>query len=382
MKFVDRESAETFLKLKKEIETKRHRFAAFIGAGTSKFIGMPDWKELLENMNKEFNAKIDLEKKINQKIEFPKIAQEIFNHNPDTDKYLNFMKTQFEFTKTYHYSLHLKILTLFKFIITTNFDLSFIKANNDLLNFAKLCTYGIKYQSVIHCFPNFKITEIDYKIGNILYLHGNINQEAYIFKYDEYYHFYPKYYNNLNGSTSIEMILKIIFKELSLLFFGFSFNDKMFVKYLKYFYKEEDDRDYEKIKKLFNKEIKPIRPNHYVLISENEIKDYFAYEDFSDIDSEKALDDQLISLLFDFKNGKYYFKDNFQHLYKYYVRSPKQIEKIGNLKKQIESNEERRILFSELNINVIKFKRKDYKVIEDIVINIIEDLNYEEELSD
>jgi len=253
----------------REILQKEQKVAVFIGAGTSDFLGIKGWDSVLEEMKKEFKAEnIDVQKSI-EEDGYAETATMIYETKNDMNLYKAFMSKQFIPKKAYHYSLHVKLINLFDTFLTTNFDTCLESAFDDLNNHLLKLKY-LKRNYITRKLPEFEYAEI-LTAPTLIYLHGNNENEKYIFKKDEYELHYPSCFSK-NGYSPLENFLKQIFEEFYLVFIGFSFNDRDFVK----FYKKcriEAQKFYQDFKRIHGTERnpKPEFPKHFIVMSQKEI---------------------------------------------------------------------------------------------------------------
>ena len=202
--------------------------AVFVGSGVSDLLGIKTWDDILKKMKREYDSNEDVSEKVIKEEGHATIAQKIYNEKND-DFYRKFMKRQFLPEKAFHYSLHIKILSTFNTILTTNYDASFEDALKDLNYYMKKCCCSPKKWE-IQKLPSLKMSKMNSK-PQLVYLHGNNKAEKYVFLEREYELFYPSYYGK-QDSSRLEDFLKGIFREFTLVFIGFSFNDKVFRDFL------------------------------------------------------------------------------------------------------------------------------------------------------
>ena len=251
------ENEENIKLLKEIIQGERKKVAVFVGAGVSDPLGIKTWKKLLLEMANEFNCEIDIEECISKKG-YPGTASEIYNHIGNHEDYLRFLHIQFEPTKCNFTSLHLKIIDFFHTIFTTNFDSAFEKA-----------FYDKKRDFNTQKFPNFDPFTL-FERPTIVYLHGNNDENKYIFRKEEYEVYYPSVSGNNNGSYELENFLKDVLSKISLVFIGFSFNDTYFKKFLKKALKEELLKEKKIHKRIFQVNHPRKSVNHFVIMSNDE----------------------------------------------------------------------------------------------------------------
>jgi len=278
-----------------------NKIAAFVGAGASYFLGIKSWEQLLREMANEFGANIDIKKSIEENG-FAKTATTIYETRNDRRLYRSFLSKQFEPKKGTYYSLHIKIISTFKIILTTNYDGAFEKAFGDL-NPGK--------EINIQRLPQFDLTEL-LSIPNIVYLHGNKGDGVYIFKEDEYRNFYPSNYSEDTTFSPLEHFLRGIFAKFRLVFIGFSFNDDDFVKFFKKVLKEEPTEESKRFRRLYGKELPIDLPPHFAIISNNELKSTISKGDIRRIFEEQ--DNSWENLFINSSDEELTFKSNAKNI--------------------------------------------------------------------
>lgn len=251
----------------REILQKGQKVAVFIGAGTSDFLGIKGWDSVLEEMAKEFKTDIDVQKSIDEDG-YAETATMIYETKNDMDLYKAFMSKQFIPKKAYHYSLHIKLINLFDTFLTTNFDTCLESAFEDLNAHLSKLNYP-KRNYVIQKLPQFRHPET-LAAPTLVYLHGNNENEEYIFRKNEYELHYPSCFTR-NGYSPLENFLRHIFEEFYLVFIGFSFNDRDFVK----FYKKgriEAQKFYQDFKTIHGTARNPKAdfPKHFIVMSQKD----------------------------------------------------------------------------------------------------------------
>lgn len=333
-----------------------NKIAAFVGAGASYFLGIKSWEEVLREMAKEFgaNANIDVKKSIEEKG-FAKTATTIYETRNDKRLYLPFLSKQFEPKKGTYYSLHIKIISAFKIILTTNYDGALEEAFRDL-NPGK--------EINIQRLPQLDLTEL-LSIPTLVYLHGNKEDGVYIFKEDEYRSFYPSNYSEDSKSSRLEHFLRGIFPKFTLVFIGFSFNDKDFVKFFKKVLKEEPIKESKKFKHLYGKPYPIDLPHHFVIISNNELKSTISKGDIRRIFEEQ--DNSWENLFVNSSDEELRFRNNAENIIdRLNLMDSKKKEILYRFRK-CSKNKERIDFFNDLGIKVISFEGNNYNQIESIL---------------
>lgn len=233
------ENEATKEKLKKVYNENRSNLAVLVGAGLSVELDIRNWTDLLKCMRTSFNSGIfgsdqDLEDSI-EKIGHPKTASKIYNENHNHEDYLSFMKLYTKPRRAYHYSIHIKILSIFDFVLTTNYDSTFEEALKDLDYYLAKCNCSsVKWE--IQKLPDFSPTDCPIDSNSkphLVYLHGNNKGNDYVFREEEYRDNYPNFFDNTSKPSKLECFLKQNIENFNFLFIGFSFEDMVFLEFFR-----------------------------------------------------------------------------------------------------------------------------------------------------
>ena len=255
---VEMSEREENINLLKRVVKEGEFVAAFVGSGPSTSVGIKSWDDLLSDMAREFHVDMDVKKIIDQKG-YAEAASEIYRHIEDHDSYLDFMQRQFRPTNDPFSPKYSLIVRNFPLILTTNFDICIEKA----CEFEKISFHVQKLPD----FNEFELFQQD--AITIVYLHGNTKDNKYIFLKEDYDQYYPSI-SNLNGSKDLEHFLRSILKRITLVFIGFSFNDRYFYKFFRKIVKEEILQDRITHQKRFRTHHPRPDVNHFILISKSE----------------------------------------------------------------------------------------------------------------
>lgn len=281
-------SEKNFQKLLDIYNTDEKMCLPFLGAGISTPTGIDNWTKLLTNMAINLCKRIksdDVENMI-QQYGYPKTASLLKEDINDEVEYKNFLIKQFEPTDILTTSAIIKIVIKFHSIVTTNYDTTIEEA-------IKTINYIYKDKSIekldyeLQDLPNLSSIKLLRK-KNIVYLHGYKKNETFLLTEEEYKLFYPSNYSS-DGIESLENFLKEIIESMTLVFIGFSFNDKDFCD----FFKRTKDK-IESQKKLINltcRNHKENEFNHFAFLKFNKEK----YEEL-----EKILNDLGIKAIYYF----------------------------------------------------------------------------------
>lgn len=255
---LNKKNDKTIQLLKKTIQINPKKIAVLVGAGASTPLGIKNWKDLLNEFGKKFNADIDVEESI-KTHGYAETASKIYKIVDNHENYLKFLSEQFEPKSCNYTSMHEKIIDNFPTILTTNFDVAFENAFN-----YKEKTKGNGFN--IQKFPKFEHFSL-FEKPTIVYLHGNNEERKYIFRKEEYDSYYPSV-SKMDGSNELEDFLKAIFTKLNLIFIGFSFDDTYFTSFLKKIVKETIKE--ENIHETIFKQGHPRQPVSHFVIIDNE----------------------------------------------------------------------------------------------------------------
>jgi hypothetical protein len=256
--------------LKNTYRDNKDRIVFFAGAGASIPLGLMKWKDLLIEMNEKFKTEININKCINE-FGYPETASAIYDKIRNKEEYLNFLCDKFDiiYAKARFNSTTKSIVNNFNTILTTNFDSSFEHAFMDNIHLFEKIGYR-KINLKTQYLPKFDIVEISTNDATIIYLHGSKDSRKFILRKEEYKAFYCTNYDK--NPSELEDFLKEIFKNFSVIFFGFSFDDLDFKKY----YEKILTKEFEQRRAIFvntYSEPYPIElPPHFVFIPEEELK--------------------------------------------------------------------------------------------------------------
>ncbi|RXJ98675.1 hypothetical protein CRV02_13065 [Arcobacter sp. CECT 8989] len=204
----------------------------FLGSGISTPTGISNWVNLLVDLGKltkKYNNKESLEKMIKE-LGYPKTASIIKDEINNEDKYKSFLVNQFEPKNTLTTSTIIKIMIKFFSVVTTNYDTTLeeaIKTINFIYSENSISNVEFNTQDL----PDLS-TSLLLEKKNIVYLHGYKRNKNFLLTENDYRYFYPSNYGG-EGSEDLEEFLRSIIKDMNLVFMGFSFKDKDFMKFFK-----------------------------------------------------------------------------------------------------------------------------------------------------
>ncbi len=353
--------------LKVDIQNSK-KIAAFVGAGASKAIGIDTWLDVFEKMIKHFDFTYSVKDSIEEGKKYEQIASDLYNLINDNERYRNFMSDQFIPKIGYYNSLTIKILKIFKIILTTNYDNSFEEAFREINCFNEKNLNSNKL--LVQKLPQFKLDEILLN-STVVYLHGNNEIKNYIFREEEYKAYYPSNYMLSGHSSPLEDFLKSIFREYKLVFIGFSFEDENFVKFYKKIINTDFLDEKKKYESLYHDRL-ILEPHYdYVIIPQNELDTTFTKEEL--IEKFKTGWDDL-SLFFEKYGNRFFLKDNFNELLKMNLTKENFNKDIMELKNSIIRKKEKIKFFEEMNLKVIVYDviKNSYNEIERILKGLYE----------
>lgn len=231
-KEIQKLSEENFQKLLDIYNADEKMCLPFLGAGISTPTGIDSWKKLLMNMATNLCKTIksdDVQNMIEQ-YGYPKAASLIKKDIKDEAEYKNFLIKQFEPTNILTTSAIIKIIIKFYSIVTTNYDTTIeeaIKTINYIYKDKNIEKLDYEFQDL----PDLSSIKLLRK-KNIVYLHGYKKNETFLLTEEDYKLFYPSNYST-EGIESLQNFLKEIIESMTLVFIGFSFNDKDFCDFFK-----------------------------------------------------------------------------------------------------------------------------------------------------
>ena len=251
----------------KNLAYNNKKFIVFVGAGVAEATGLPKWKSMIESLYNLYPLNDINEKDLKNSDRSPEIAQKIYDYlkkNNRINEYFEIIKKILQPTVSSYSASELDIVSTSNWIITTNFDTTFEAAFEKKFELEKS-----NKEIYIISLPDFEYKNL-FESESIVYLHGKINENLIIFKQDDYDKYYPSVSNLKEGCTKdLEEYIKYIFKNYTIVFFGFSFNDKYFKKLLQNIYfdiKNSDELAAEKIG--YKAKLDTIQ--HYAFLKEDE----------------------------------------------------------------------------------------------------------------
>jgi hypothetical protein len=237
---------DTCLEIIQEIAKRKPKLVVFAGTGVSEPAGIPNWKELVEhlcNHLKNQGHNVDISGCENN---IPHAAQRIYDvfvevsgcEEKGRRAYIDTITQYLEPQIWPDSACQHDIIDVCKDIVTTNFDRTFENAFKKYFRRA-----GQNTVSLIQAFPELNFHEffsdsVGYRLA---YLHGKESQFL-IFKEDDY----ENYYRSTN--RTLVDFYEDLWRNKTLLFIGFSFNDRYVVELFQKISRDLDKRFNENFK--------------------------------------------------------------------------------------------------------------------------------------
>lgn len=251
----------------KNLAYNNKKFIIFVGAGVPIATGLPKWLSMIKSLYKLYPLNDIKEKDLENSDRAPEIAQKIYDYlkkNNKINEYSKIIKENLQPTISSYAAIELDIASTSNWIITTNFDTTIESAFEEKFELEES-----NKEIRIFSLPDFEHKNL-FGSESIVYLHGKIDENLIIFKKDDYDKYYPSISNLKEGCTKdLEEYIKYIFKNYTIVFFGFSFHDNYFKKLLQNIYfdiKNSDELAAEKIG--YKAKLNTIQ--HYAFLNENE----------------------------------------------------------------------------------------------------------------
>jgi len=349
--------------LKNTYRDKKDRIVFFAGAGASIPLGLISWKELLIEMDEKFKTKINIDDYINE-FGYPATASAIYDKINNREEYLNFLCKKFDikYTKSRFNSTTKSIVNNFNTILTTNFDSSFERAfmdNNYVLE--KIIHKKINFKT--QYLPKFDIGEIFTNDATIIYLHGSKDSKKFILRKEEYQAFYCTNYDK--DPSELEDFLKEIFKNFSVIFFGFSFDDLDFNKYYEKILTKEFDQRRAIFVNMFSEPYPIELPTHFVFIPEEELKYTLSEVEINNyIKKDNNIDWERI--FEKINNNEYRFSKFFLNIIEQNSIERELKEKLILKYEMLKDNYSKYQYFKKINMKIIPFSKEKISEVENI----------------
>jgi NAD-dependent SIR2 family protein deacetylase len=341
------------------LSKKEDGIAAFAGAGCSKALLIPLWRQMLIDLNKEFRH-YSTDAEVSEDIKasgYPKVASKIRSKASDDNSYKDALR---KFTKPQacHFtSLHIELVLLSKMILTTNYDHSFEEALQAIGKFGPT-TVDCKYEaSTLGKFNQLRWGVV----RQIFHLHGDIVTADVVLTAESYEQEYE------NPYSGVATLVNSIFSSFPTLFVGFSFDDDFFVGFLK---KSLEGSGKDKARH------QESLPNHYCIMSDNLKKDFMTAKELLSVNAD--INELLTMGFIEQRTGT----GSSESIFHFTSQAPSLLNQniIPSLVKQYlidqmniyDENRGKMKLMSELGIELIYFEGKNYLQIELILRKINE----------
>ncbi|MFX0200479.1 MAG: SIR2 family protein [Candidatus Hodarchaeota archaeon] len=240
-------------------------FIVFAGAGVVGETGVsPSWKRLLEKFKGDEPESVEENLEEIDESEYPRVAQNIFERLRLANKehrYYEVLRNSLFATNAPHSAHEIDIVTTAKHVITTNFDDTFESALKFVLEEKEGCT------RVVQSLPDLGFDALS-KEYSVSYLHGRVNEHCIVLREDDYRAFYPSQFGRNGGSDVLEVFLRNVYGERTIVFVGFGFRDRYFLGALQKIRSdiERNDAEGKKQKPSYSPRIKCIQ--HYACLQE------------------------------------------------------------------------------------------------------------------
>lgn len=349
--------------LKNTYRDNGDRIVFFAGAGASIPLGLMRWKDLLIEMDEKFETKINIDDYINE-FGYPATASAIYDKFNNREEYLNFLCKKFdiEYTKSRFNSTTKSIVNNFDTILTTNFDSSFERAfmdNNSVLEKKGHKKINFKTQHL----PKFDIPEISTNDATIIYLHGSKDSRIFILRKEEYQYFYCTNYDE--NPSELEDFLKEIFKNFSVIFFGFSFDDLDFNKYYERILTKEFYQRRAIFVDVFSEPYPIELPPHFVFFPEEELKYTLSEVEINNyIQKDNNID--WGKIFEKTNNNEYRFNKFFLNIIEQNTIERELKEKLILEYKMLKDNDNKYQFFEKMNMKIIPFSKEKISEVENI----------------
>lgn len=354
--------------LKNTYRDNKNKIVFFAGAGASIPLGLMCWKDLLIEMDEKFKTEINIDDYIN-KFGYPATASAIYDKFNNREEYLNFLCKKFDvkYTKSRFNSTTKSIVNNFDNILTTNFDSSFEQAfmdNNSVLEKKGHKKIYFKTQHL----PKFDISEISTNDATIIYLHGSKDSRIFILRKEEYQSFYCTNYDE--NPSELEDFLKEIFKNFSVIFFGFSFDDLDFNKYYERILTKEFYQRRAIFVDMFGGAYPIELPPHFVFFPEEELK-YTLSE--IEINNYIQRDNNIEwgKIFEKINNNEYQFSKFFLNIINQNSIKKELQEKLSSEYKRLAMNKKKLQFFEKMNMKIIPFSKEKISEVENIFNSLL-----------
>jgi hypothetical protein len=146
-------------------------------------------------------------------------------------------------------------------VITTNFENTFESALNFELEDKDNCNRRIQRLPTLR----FDALFGEYSVS---YVHGSVDEKHVVFKEDDYKNYYPTQFGNTSGSDVLELFLRNIYAEHTIVFVGFGFRDKYLLKALQIIRRGMERNDAEAAKRIASYNPRLAQIQHYAFMQE------------------------------------------------------------------------------------------------------------------
>jgi hypothetical protein len=210
-------------------ELSQKDFIVFAGSGVPSATGIPMWQKLIEKLL-ECKPINNIDLNTLGSYEFPDIVQKSFDKFDDKNDYYKIIRSNLIPRNAPYSGEEMEIVKTTNWILTTNFDETLESAFS-----SKFEIENVSKNVETYSLPDFEYRNL-FSDESIIYLHGRANENFLIFKKDDYKKYYPSVSQEKQSSTELEDYLKYLYRDYTIVFIGFSFDDYYFKNSLKNIY--------------------------------------------------------------------------------------------------------------------------------------------------
>jgi len=348
-----------------EYSTNNDNIVAFTGAGTSVIPGIPVWKAFLKRLNEVVNTDLDLDVLLNEgKVE--EAAEQIYNSLPDPAYFYQGINQLIqEDQRAFSTDIHAAIWTVFDRVLTTNYDRCYefaMDLRHRMWTARGLSAEPFEWQEL----PTLNFDEFASPEKRLAYLHGRTGSENLILRDIDYKKYYPSCNSGAHADpcNELENFLYKVIEKYSLVFIGFSLDDKNFVETF------ENCRAQIAAKLAGTPELKEFQARkHFIFLRNDDVKDYINTMDLyeANLNVNQVLDARILKR----KEGdpdRLTFGINHRNAYTKAALSPEDCFKLDELYKTLMAHQQKIDRLQKLNVLDIRLTGSDFKSIVDLLL--------------
>lgn len=259
---------------------KARKLVSFVGAGVSEPLGIGGWRELMKDLlnytKRTLKLTVDLPEDLpDDPQEWPVLAEQIYEEHRKAnseEEYFSIISERMRPTKNSTSLTLINLVLILNTHLTTNFD-------NSIENAYKFLTYlseRFDQPTMRRNFDTRNLPEFgNYDRGNtalIYYLHGNRENDTYIIRKTDYDFYYPSVSGEKATNSSLEKCLEHYYRNSSIVFIGFSFQDN-YVRQFFFKLAKDIERENASTRTWFNRQtlqsFQPDTIRHFLVIDSN-----------------------------------------------------------------------------------------------------------------